>query len=216
MQEDQTSANVLDKGVASTWWNPRNWPVGVWVLLFGFVVLMLPFGIRAVVLFGVPEIAEPFDVVEFCKWDVPAEEDAFTEYRQATRLRDQLMANVDSESMGLPESYKSVVENGWVDADEALVRCLENNAELLNVWRRGTEKFTASRITGNRSHHKDGILDRGRAGIECAHLAAIAGQCDYRNRQAGSVTSEGRWNWNDIDVQSRSDSNIVAGPAKSG
>ena len=69
------------------WWNPWYWPAAIWMLVIGIFVAMLPFGIRMLILAGVPAMDEPFDVDDFVKWDVPAAGDAFTEYRQAADLR---------------------------------------------------------------------------------------------------------------------------------
>ena len=121
------------------WWNPWNWPTGIWVLVIGLLLLMLPFGIRTAMLAGVPAMDEPFHVDEFVKWDVPAEEDAFTEYRQAAELRSRIV-------MALPEAihdrdmFNGVVAKGWTEVDDSVKVWLEENREALTVWRRGTEK----------------------------------------------------------------------------
>ncbi len=131
----------------SAWWNPWNWPAGIWVLLIGAFLLALPFGIRAVMLAGIPEMAEPFDVDEFVKWDVPAEEDAFTHYRQAADLQARMVADFKSQGAEIvegPADFAVVLEKGWSAADEPMKRgvliWLEQNRESLTVWRRGTEK----------------------------------------------------------------------------
>ncbi len=121
------------------WWNPRNWPAGIWALVIGFLLLMLPFGIRTLILAGIPAMPEPFDVDEFAKWDVPAEEDAFTEYRQATELRLQIAADLRSRSV-LDPNVDAILEKGWAEADEPIKEWLDLHREVLTVWRRGADK----------------------------------------------------------------------------
>ncbi len=127
----------------SAWWNPWNWPAGIWVLLIGAFLFALPFGIRAVMLAGIPDMAEPFDIDEFFKWDVPAEEDAFTFYRQAADLQARLWADLKSQGGPTPQEpadHTVVLDQGWSEADESTKKWLELHRESLTVWRRGTEK----------------------------------------------------------------------------
>ena len=112
----------------------------------GFVA-MLPFGIRMLILAGVPAMDEPFDVDDFVKWDVPAEGDAFTEYRQASDLRRRLAADLGTNSVKEPESCTAVLEKGWSEADEPLKQWLAAHREVLAVWRRGTEKEHALNLS---------------------------------------------------------------------
>ncbi len=127
------------------WWNPWHWPAGIWVLVIGLMLLMLPFGIRTVMLAGVPAMAEPFDVAEFVKWDVPAKEDAFTEYRQAAELRSRIVpplpAGFDHDKLD------AVWTKEWSEADEPLKQWLDSHREALTVWRRGTEKCHALNLS---------------------------------------------------------------------
>ena len=124
----------------SSWWNPRVWPAGVWLLLIGAFVMLVPFGIRMVMLAGVPAIAEPFDVAEFARWDVPANQDAFTEYRLAVGMHERITADLRLRSRTEPTNFDVVSEQGWSAADEPLKEWLELHREALTVWKKGTAK----------------------------------------------------------------------------
>jgi hypothetical protein len=137
-----------DSGPA--WWNPWHWPKGIWVLLIGAFLFALPFGIRAVMLAGVPVIDDPFDFDEFAKWDVPADEDAFTDYRQASELHTRLLADLKSQgeaSVQEPQNHAAILENGWSEADEPAKKWLELHRESLTVWRRGTAQQHALNLS---------------------------------------------------------------------
>ena len=130
-----------------SWWNPWHWPTGIWVLVIGLALMLVPFGIRAIRLSGVPLMDEPFDVEEFVKWDVPEAENAFTEYRQAADMRAKIVAAVVARTGTEPNPYDEVSEKGWAAADDVTKEWLEANREVLAVWRRGTEKQHALYIS---------------------------------------------------------------------
>ena len=119
-------------------WNPFRWPAGIWALVLGITIFSLPFGIRGLKLAGIPAIRQPYDEAEFLTWDVPADADAFTEYRRASDLLERSLA--DSNDRREPDSVTSVLERGWTAADESLIRWLDLNRETLEVWRLGTER----------------------------------------------------------------------------
>ncbi len=140
MTEPPSLPETRDEESASAWWNPWHWPAGMWALAIGLIVAAVPFGIRLVMLAGVPAMPEPFDVDEFVRWDVPAEHDAFTEYRRAEELRTQLAADLLARAVKEPENSSDVIQKGWAEADEQLKQWLEMHREALIVWRQGTEK----------------------------------------------------------------------------
>lgn len=125
-------------GSDSAWWNPWHWPMGIWALVIGAVLLILPFGIRAVLLQGVPSMAEPFDIAEFSKWDVLESDDAFTEYRRASEQRSKIAGGLQANGRPDPESISAVLQSGWSASDDALKEWLKAYAEPLATWRRGT------------------------------------------------------------------------------
>ncbi len=121
------------------WWKPRNWPRAVWVLVIGGILLMVPFCIRTLILSAVPAMEEPFDVAEFVRWDVPADQDAFTEYRAAAEICRHIETSLPLEH-DLHIVQTNVVEKGWAEATEPLKQWLELYREALAVWRRGTAR----------------------------------------------------------------------------
>ncbi len=116
------------------WWNPLNWPTGIWVLVIGSLILSLPFIIRMVILSGVSDMPEPFDVAEFAKWNVPDEDNAFTDYSLAVEMKAKLG------TIATPPSFEAVMTDGWSKSDEELLTWMQMHRESLDVWRRGTTK----------------------------------------------------------------------------
>lgn len=123
------------------WWNPLNWPTGVWVLVIGTLIMSLPFLIRMVMLAGVSDMPEPFDVSEFAKWDVPDEDNAFTDYRLAVEMKEKLG------TIATPPSFDAVLKDGWAKSDEELLSWMKLQRESLDVWRRGTTKQNARYVS---------------------------------------------------------------------
>jgi hypothetical protein len=78
---------------------------------------------------GLPDVGDPFDVASFAEKPVPDDDNAFTLYREATRLVDQ-----ESE---LDFTYD------WPTAGPEPKAWLERNRRALEVWRRGTERDQA-------------------------------------------------------------------------
>ena len=117
-----------------SWWNPLNWPAGIWVLIIGCLVMSLPFLIRMAMLAGVSDMPEPFDVAEFAKWDVPDEDNAFTDYSLAVEMKAKLG------TIATPPSFEAVMTDGWSKSDEALLTWMQMYRESLDVWRRGTTR----------------------------------------------------------------------------
>jgi len=124
----------------SAWWNPLRWPTGIWALVIGGMLMLLPFCIRALVLLNVPSISEPFDVAQFSKWDVPEGEDGFTDYRRARVLHQKIAEGFLANGRREPDSISAVMESGWSASDDASIEWLDAYAEALAVWRHGTEK----------------------------------------------------------------------------
>lgn len=136
----QVSGQSDHHGSDPAWWNPWHWPMGIWALAIGAVLLILPFGIRAVLLQGVPSMAEPFDIAEFSKWDVLEGDDAFPEYRRASEQRSKIADELQAKGRQDPESTSAVLQTGWSESDDALKEWLKAYSEPLATWRRGTER----------------------------------------------------------------------------
>ena len=137
------SSDTRTEQVHPAWWKPWNWPWSVWGLVVVLMLALLPFVVRAVFLSSVPAMAEPFDVAAFVGDEIPPAENAFTDYRQAYQMRQQLLQGLQQRSAVEPANYDEVYKGGWEAADEPMRVWLEENREALAVWRRGTEKQRA-------------------------------------------------------------------------
>lgn len=134
--------NQMPHGQRTAWRNPLNWPTGIWVLIAGSLVMSLPFMIRAAMLYGISDMPEPFDVAEFAKWDVPEEDNAFTDYRLAVEMKSKLG------TIKIPWSVEQAMNSPWPESDEALsddtlLEWIQVHRESLEVWRRGTAQQKA-------------------------------------------------------------------------
>lgn len=137
------SEEPRNKHSGPRWWNPWYWPVGIWAIVIGAGVMAIPFGIRTVMLSGVPAMQEPFDVNAFAEWDVPPDQDAFTEYRLASEQYARIVSELKSqgiEGVQEPQDYRLVLENGWSAADESVAKWLEMYRGPLATWRQGTAR----------------------------------------------------------------------------
>lgn len=133
----------MSEEVHSAGWKPWNWPWSVWGLVVVLMLALLPFVVRAVFLSSVPAMAEPFDVAAFVGDEIPPDENAFTDYRQAVQMRQRLMQAYQQRSVVEPINQDEVYKGGWEVADEAMRAWLEEHRAALAVWRRGTEKQRA-------------------------------------------------------------------------
>ncbi len=125
------------------WWNPLHWPAAIWVFLIVLGLMTSPFVIRAFMLAGIPDMPERFDEVAYSTWDVPAADDAFTYYREAAALHQQIVTELRSggrTEVREPEDSLAVLKQGWTEATEPTKQWLDLHQESLAVWRRGTEK----------------------------------------------------------------------------
>lgn len=140
-----------------TWWNPLNWPAGIWVLLIAMGLMTIPFIIRTIMLAGIPDMPEPFDEAAFSAWDVPAAEDAFTEYREATALNQQIL--IDLKTQGKTDIREKdnpmvVLKQGWPEATESTKQWLKVHHESMSVWRRGTQKERGLNLSPTKLSYK--------------------------------------------------------------
>lgn len=90
----------------------------------------------------VPEIDDPVGVAAVLRIDVPAERNAYVEYRQAAKL---FVAHPGSWPDGewFPNWYEGYQQNRTTDAHR---QWLAANRDALRMWRRATEKDDALRI----------------------------------------------------------------------
>lgn len=140
-----------------TWWNPLNWPGGIWVLLIALGLMTTPFVIRAIMLAGIPDTPEPFDEAAFSAWDVPAADDAFKEYREASALNQQILIDLKTQGqtdIREPEDPVVVLKQGWPDATESTKQWLKVHHESMAVWRRGTQKERGLNLSPSKLSYK--------------------------------------------------------------
>ncbi len=127
----------------AAWWKFWNWPWSVWGLLVIALLALTPFAVRACFLANVPDMGEPFDVAAFVGDAIPDEENAFTEYRAAERMRSQLLVNMGQRSATEPADHEEVYKQGWEAADAAMRAWVDDHRPALALWRRGSEKERA-------------------------------------------------------------------------
>lgn len=132
-----------NEGESVAWWNPLHWPAAIWVFLIVLGLMTSPFVIRTFMLAGIPDMPEPFDAVAYSTWDVPAADDAFTYYREAAALHQQIIVQFQStgqKGVREPEDALALLKQGWTNATEPTKQWLDVHQESMAVWRHGTEK----------------------------------------------------------------------------
>ncbi|MBM4077105.1 MAG: hypothetical protein FJ267_15855, partial [Planctomycetes bacterium] len=126
---------------SSPWWNPLHRPIRVWFVGILLFVLCLPVATRWFFLSSVPAIPEPFDVEEFLSRDEPAdEENAFIEYAKALELREKLRVSYSQRNINEPKDVEGLAIQGWKSVDESIREWLDDHKDIMEMWRRGTEK----------------------------------------------------------------------------
>jgi hypothetical protein len=137
------TTELRDDGSSVAWWNPLHWPAAIWVFLIVLGLMSSPFVIRAFMLAGIPDVPEPFDAVAYSTWDVSVADDAFTYYREAAALHQQIIVqfqSVGQKDVREPEDSLALLKQGWTNATEPTKQWLDVHQESMTVWRRGTEK----------------------------------------------------------------------------
>ena len=85
-------------------------------------------------LFGLPDIGDPFDLQEFQSFTIPDESNAFVLYRQAAdRLKPLVTTSKE-------ERERIALHAAWSKADPIVCRWVEENREVLDLFRHGTER----------------------------------------------------------------------------
>ena len=149
--------------------------------LIGCVVALLLW--RAASLNGLPDVGEPFDAKAFEGYRVPEDEDAYTIYRRAAaRIRGEKAPGLDYSRLW------ATVRSGKLDAHQG--EWLDGHQEVLEEWRRGTERTRAMPVPpGNWDF--DRIGDRGTdTPTTLAWMALLEG---IRREEAGDTA--GAWRW---------------------
>jgi hypothetical protein len=101
----------------------------------------------------IPDVGQPFDVRQFSAVSVPDHQNAWTYYRQASRLLVAIQSLLTpAERKRLPsranpnDNAWEAMEQGWTHANGTTRRYLRENQVALEVWKRGTDCPTALRI----------------------------------------------------------------------
>ena len=101
------------------------------VLLAMIAVLPLWWSIQLV---GLPDIGEPFDVAAFRKFTIPDDRNAFVLYREAAeRLKPLIAPN------GMLD-VRTELNIRWSEAEPEIRGWVEENREVLEIFRRGAER----------------------------------------------------------------------------
>ena len=110
-------------------------PRRLWKPLLVLSVLFLGLNVwcRSWVLRGLPDTPEPFDIDAVARVTIPTDQNAFELYQSAS---DKLLPL----SPELREKYLDEVQNGWLSLPEPYRDWLEENRELLEIYRQGSER----------------------------------------------------------------------------
>jgi hypothetical protein len=124
---------------------PRRWWMPL--LILSVALLMLSLWCRSLLLLGLPDIPEPFDIDAVAHVEVPAEQNAFERYRVASDELRPLPAE-------LQEEFRDVIQQGWLALPEAYRECarqrLLETTLALQVYRReeGTYPESLDQLVG--------------------------------------------------------------------
>src|SRR6185369_6468338 len=112
----------------------------VWVpLLICLLLLGGALGFRASRIAGIPDVGDPFDVEVFGTVVVADADNAYVHYRTA-------FSKLTPISRSAWDSRDLVLEQGWSAANDDLRKWLEDNANALEHFRRGSECPDSLRI----------------------------------------------------------------------
>jgi type II secretory pathway pseudopilin PulG len=132
--------------------NSRRWPLWVCLAMIPVILFLAALAwVAWIRLFAPPMIGEPFDTRPFPAISIPADQNAFTDYGEATNS----MAPPPTFGTGDPQTafFKSMddtVEGGWPKANADLRKWLTDNQAALGIWKRGTEKADGMEVSPDR------------------------------------------------------------------
>jgi len=107
-----------------------------------FLILLItaPFVYRTYRLSQLPDIDHPFDLEAFMKFEVPDEENAYVDYRQAAKRIVTFKGNWDDDVLD------RMYYDSWSQATPAFQNWLKDNQPALAIWKKGTTKPNAQYI----------------------------------------------------------------------
>ena len=147
-------------------------------------LLMSPFAYRSYYLSGVPEIDPPFDVETFGTVNIPANENAYHDYKLAVSKL------VDFKSAG-SNDLDVALAGEWADATPDVRLWLEDNQEALALWKVGTEKPDYQNETQPKDYDIASLLPVAQEVRSFARLAVLQGK-----RLEAEGKFEEAWAWN--------------------
>jgi hypothetical protein len=103
-------------------------------------------------LMGLPDIGDPFDMVEFGSFRIPDERNAFVLYRQAADRLKALDTSLNSKGDQIDRHAL------WSKAAPIVRRWVEENREAMEIYRRGTDPPDALGLTGPRDRRSYNLL----------------------------------------------------------
>jgi hypothetical protein len=104
-------------------------------LMILLALLAAPFMYRMHQINKLPDIGDPFDVEAFGTVEIPDEENAFVEYRAASKL----LVGISWTSARIDELVKAL-EEGLPAASPDIRKWVLGNRPAMELWRKGTEK----------------------------------------------------------------------------
>lgn len=124
-------------------------------LLLLVLLLLTPMMIRGWHLRDVPDFPEPFDPAPLLSLVIPDDENAFTDYREATALYVMPSERVDILVHGTETyehlwkgtlSHSGIIADGWHLADAEVKKWLNDNEQSMLRWKQGTQKSQALHV----------------------------------------------------------------------
>ena len=163
------------------------------MLLIGALILTTPFLLRACFIWSVPDI-QPFDENAFCKVEVPADQNAFTYYREAGRLAEGVQAALQASNTVMPiENMDEVVENGWSVANDSLKAWCQDYRKALDEWRKGTELSDAFYVSPREVTFKIDVMTQFPVLSEARNFARLARFEGLRLESEGDFSKAREW-----------------------
>lgn len=125
---------------------PKKWPRitsiprAVWVVVLVLLLFASPILVRRWSLSQVPDIGDPFDVAEFCKVDVPADQNAIPVYEAALAMYAAMdsAASEDSEKRGRNPGINFENRKDTAEEQELISAWRAAHRDALLEWKRGT------------------------------------------------------------------------------
>ncbi len=164
-----------------------------WLFLIVALILTTPFLLRAWFIWSVPDI-RPFDENAFCKVEIPADQNAFTFYREAGRLAEGVQAAHKASNIVMPiENMDEVVENGWSVANDSLKAWCQDYRKPLAEWRKGTELSDAFYVSPREVTFKVDVMTQFPVINEARHFARLARFEGLRLESEGDFSKAKDW-----------------------